>query len=70
MKAYAQTKQIIAKDNANVSQTIVQPVPTKDTISVGPVQVASDNILIAGGIVCVLIALGYFVKKLIDKKFD
>ena len=70
MKAYAQTKQIIVKDNANVSQTIVQPVPNKDTVSIGPVQVTSDNMLIVGGIICVLIVLGYLVKKLIDKKFN
>ena len=70
MKAYAQTKQIIVKDNANVSQTIVQPVPSKDTVSIGPVQVTSDNMLIVGGIICVLIVLGYLVKKLIDKKFN
>jgi hypothetical protein len=70
MKAYAQGKQIIVNDNASVVQTVVQPKVSKDTFGIGPIKVSSDNIAVAGAIVCVLVALGYIVKKLVDKKLD
>jgi hypothetical protein len=70
MKAYAQGKQIIVNDNASVVQTVVQPKIGKDTVSVGPVKVSSDNVAVVGAIIFVLVGLGYLVKKLVDKKLD
>ena len=61
-------KQIIANDNASVVQTVVQPKPAQDMIGIGPIKVTTDNAYIAGGIICVLLVLGYIVKKLIDKQ--
>ena len=61
-------KQIIANDNASVVQTVVQPKPTQDMIGIGPIKVTTDNAYIAGGIICVLLVLGYVIKKLIDKQ--
>ena len=61
-------KQIIANDNASVVQTVMQPKPTQDMIGIGPIKVTTDNAYIAGGIICVLLVLGYVIKKIIDKR--
>ena len=63
-------KQIIANDNAKVVQTVVQPTPAQDMIGIGPVKVTTDNAYLAGGIVCVLLVLGYIAKKMIDKRMS
>ena len=63
-------KQIIVNDNANVVQTVVQPTPAQDMIGIGPIKVTTDNAYLAGAIVCVLLVLGYVIKKMIDKRMS